>query len=27
MENELIVIIGNVAAFGIIMAAVIRSKY
>jgi len=27
METELIIIIGNIAAFGIIMAAVIRSKY
>jgi len=27
MENELIIIIGNIAAFGIIMAAIIRSKY
>jgi len=27
MENELIIIIGNIAAFGIIMAGIIRSKY
>ena len=27
MENELIIIIGNIAAFGIVMAAVIRGMY
>jgi len=27
MENELIIIIGNVVGFGLIMAGIIRSKY
>jgi len=27
METELIIIIGNIAAFAIIMAEIIRSKY